>query len=338
MSGSIKRQLFDMLLGMPEFLCVPCKKLLKKRYPPEYLENLELERFARRMARNFDLIWSRAAQNKKCMIIEKGMYGYIYFNVCYINNMISLMIYSLYKGCIPVIRINEDNPQGNKWGWYFVQPHQIMDTDIEGFEEIPCDIPEAWVRPNMKIVFDRKGWQYDLYRMLYQRLIRLNEETNTYVETEIEAIGDPGEMLGAVLRGTDYITLRPAGHPVQPPPEEVANKVSKLFATGAYKAVYVATEEKKLYDLMARAVGSENVRQNKREYYDELFYGNNAEEIGRVHFDRENDNYWKGLEYLSSLTILSRCRSIVAGNCGATMFATLKGEYEDPIIFDLGLY
>jgi hypothetical protein len=144
-------------------------------------------------------------------------------------------------------------------------------------------------------------------------------------------------MMGCLIRGTDYITLKPAGHPVQPKPEEIVNKVSDLFESGKYTAVYVATEEKKLYDMVGNAIGVENIRENKRQYYD-VFYDRNIDVIGKVRFDRDNDNYWKSLEYLSSLAILSKCKTLVAGNCGGTVFAVLMGDYCDPMIFNYGVY
>lgn len=145
-------------------------------------------------------------------------------------------------------------------------------------------------------------------------------------------------MLGVLLRGTDYIKLRPAGHPVQPKPEEIAEKTRQLFNSGEYSAVYVATEEKKLYDLLGNTVGVENVRENKRQYYDDIFNDQKLELIGKVHFDRDNDNYWKGLEYLSSLLILSKCHTLVGGNCGGTLFAVMMGDYHKPTIFNYGVY
>lgn len=61
--------------------------------------------------------------------------------------------------------------------------------------------------------------------------------------------------------------------------------------------------------------------------------------IGQVIFERENDNYFKGLEYISSITILSKCNSLVAGGCGGTDFAVhYSNGYEICYVFDLGVY
>lgn len=336
--GVLNQGCMHALIVAPDFIWNMAERLLIKRLPADYLQQLQMERFGKYLLKHFDKVWQRAVQNKKCMIIEKGAFGYTYFNIAYINNVISLVIYALYKGCIPVIKINDKEPDYNKWTWYFEQPYDIMKTDITGFSEIPCDVRDILLKPEMQMIHNRKNWKYKLFQMLFQRLICLNKETQLYVENEIVTIGDPTQMLGVLLRGTDYVKLRPLGHPVQPEPEEVVQKVKERFSTGMYSAVYVATEEKKLYDMVKSAVGEQNIRENRRQYYDELYYGTNQKLIGKVRFDRENDNYWKGLEYLSSLMILSRCPTLIAGNCGGTLFAVLMADYHKPTIFDYGIY
>lgn len=338
MLENFKKRCISLLYTMPDFAWNVAERVLKKRLPADYFETLRLERFGKYLLKHFDQVWQQAAQNKKCMVIEKGQWLSTYFNIAVANNMMALSIYALYHGCIPVIRLNEDKDGCFKWDWYFRHFHDVMGTDITDFEEIPCDVTHTEFVPNLYLVNEPKGWRFRLFQMLFRRLIQLNEEMRIYVENEIATIGDPAQMLGVVLRGTDYVKLKPAGHPIQPEPEEIASKTLEVFKSGKFSAVYVATEEKKLYNLIGNAVGDDNVRENKRQYYDELFYGQNTELIGKVHFDRKDDNYWKGVEYLSSLMILSRCRSIVAGGCGATLFAMLLGDYLQPTIFDRGVY
>ena len=65
----------------------------------------------------------------------------------------------------------------------------------------------------------------------------------------------------------------------------------------------------------------------------------NVKRIGDVRFERDNDNYIRGLRYLSSLVILSRCDALLAGNCGGTLFSLFYNnrKYERFKIYDLGL-
>lgn len=338
MLNTIRQRFLESLVCLPDSLYHCAETVLKKSLTPQRLEMLRMERYALRLTDNFTQAWDEVLKNRKCMIITQGDYGYSYLNVAYLNNVMTLIFYALYHGCVPVIRINQDRQDYNKWDWYFLQPYVVMDTDITGFEEVPCDILNHDLRPDMQMIHTPENWKCKLFAMLFRRFIRLNPETKQYVEDEICNIGNPAKMLGVLMRGTDYIKLRPKGHPVQPEPEEIIARVADRFARGDLSAVYVATEEKRLYDMVGDAVGRENVRENKRQYYDELYYKSDEVLIGKVHFDRDNDNYWKGIEYLSSLIILSRCKTLVASNCGGTLFAALMGDYEAPEIFNYGVY
>ena len=104
-------------------------------------------------------------------------------------------------------------------------------------------------------------------------------------------------------------------------------------------AIYLATEDGKI-DKAFRERFPGKIRINQRRYYDELFDENGLQLIKDVHFDREDDDYWKGMEYLSSLVILSRCESLIAGNCGGSQMAVFMngGKYRYCKIYNLGLY
>ena len=107
--------------------------------------------------------------------------------------------------------------------------------------------------------------------------------------------------------------------------------------------IYLATEEEKIYKMFDNAF-PEKVITNQRHYYDEFYelrdkYGDKAR-ISWVHSDRNNDNYYKSLEYMSSLFLLSKCNALIAGSCGGSQAALyLNGNsYEYWYLFDLGLY
>lgn len=72
---------------------------------------------------------------------------------------------------------------------------------------------------------------------LYKKIVKLNFQTERYVDDEIKDIGNSQKMLGILMRGTDYVTTKPAGHP-------------------QCSAVYVATDGKKLFLQTADCFGS----------------------------------------------------------------------------------
>lgn len=334
----VRECIIKALVLMPRIFWSVVEKLVSQRVTAETLESIRTRRYARQLMCHYAEEIERLREKRRCMIIDKCDYTYSYFNIAYINNMLAMILYAMYSGYVPVIRINKNSPRFNKWDWYFEQPSTVMGIDITGFEEMKADIPNHVFRPTMSLVNRTESEEFRFWQFLSRKFVKLNRETREYVEKEILNIGNPAGMLGVVLRGTDYVKLKPKGHPVQPEPEEIVSSVVQRFAQGEFSAVYVATEEKRLFDMVGAAVGEENVRENQRQYYDEEYHHSGVDLIGRVHFNRENDNYWKGIEYLSSLMILSKCKSLIAGNCGGTLFAMLMADYQDPYVFDYGVY
>ena len=104
-----------------------------------------------------------------------------------------------------------------------------------------------------------------------------------------------------------------------------------------YERIYLATEDERIYDQFVAAFPG-LILVNKRSYYDKAMAKQNVKAIGLVQFKRENDNYWKGLEYLSSIYIVSKCCALLAGFCGATQLALLlnNDHYERFKVYDLG--
>lgn len=62
--------------------------------------------------------------------------------------------------------------------------------------------------------------------------------------------------------------------------------------------------------------------------------------IGDVKIDRSDDEYLRGLEYLSSICLLSRCDSFIGGACAGTYGAIImkEGKYDLQYVFDKGYY
>ena len=148
------------------------------------------------------------------------------------------------------------------------------------------------------------------------------------------------KVLGVICRGTDYLALKPSGHPVQPEIKDVIAYCKKYMEKNKYDAIYLATEERKTRDLFKKEFPGK-ILENKRRYYDDIYDKDSSiSYIKDVHFERENDNYWSGLEYLSSIILLSRCDALVGGNCGGTLGAIFFNDekYEFTHVFDLGLY
>ena len=273
-------------------------------------------------------------KQKQILELKISKYDYNFFHVAFLNEVMSFCLMAVTNGYIPRIKILTKNGD-NLWEWYFEQPFKTIDEE-------KCSI-NAFQRPNI-FLYPEWSYSYDktyvnLFGYLYKEFVKLNFKTEQYINQEKKEILQHGRMLGVLCRGTDYLSLAPKGHPVQPSEEEIVETVRKVMNNG-YDSIYLATEDSRYKKLLERNFKKELIYTNKSNYYDKTFYENKCQLIGDVHFDRENDDYLKGLEYLSSLKILSECSGFVGGNCGGTQAAIFfnGGRYKDCVVFDHGLY
>ena len=269
--------------------------------------------------------------------IENGLYDYEYFNICFLNEMISKSLDAVLEGKLP--RVELKNSEGvNIWELFFKQPFsEIKEDGLKVFAKADVDsgILARWDSLYSKDEVRALGKLYNSYAVF-------NDETKKYIDKEIEEILKPkqekGKIVAVLLRGTDYIKLKPKGHPIQPEIKDVMDEVDELLEKD-YSFVYLATEDGRI-DKIFREHYKDKLIINKRQYYDECYKDNNLLFIKDVHFERENDDYLKGLEYLSSLAIVSKCDAFVGGNSGGTEAAVIfnGGKFEYCHIFNLGLY
>lgn len=224
-----------------------------------------------------------------------------------------------------------------------IGPHFLDNHLSGGGQELNMnDIESVNVTNGVYRISSRSIYNRDeikLWGTLYNLLFVLNEKTEEYVQSEINNCIGSQSVLGVLVRGTDYTGTKPKGHPIQPDIEDVIREVRKEFGNGNYDAIYLATEEEQIYHKFNTEFPGMIIT-NRRVYYDSIYYANGLKLIGKVHFNREYDDYYKGIEYLSSIWILSKCKSLIAGHCGGSRAAVFlnNGLYEYLHIFDLGLY
>lgn len=265
----------------------------------------------------------------KYCFIQKGDFEYGFFNMCFLNNMVGNIVWALSKGYIPYIT-------NTLWEDFFLQPIKDRISLPDKSESIQCPAHGEF-SPNFRTIYNNE--ELKVWSWVYQKYVKLNEKTAEYVEREYETLLKGKKVLGVICRGTDYTSTKPKYHPIQPEIDYVLEIADKKLKKYNLDYIYLATEEKKIVEQFEERFPG-RVIVNKREYYDEKYYNENKKLIWEVHFDRINDNYYKGLEYLSSLLLLSRCSVLIGGNCGGALGALLFNglSYQNYEIFDLGLY
>ncbi len=250
--------------------------------------------------------------------------------------------YAVSRGFIPVIDMQsfdnmflEQNEVSkiNAWEFYFKQPFVKL-SDLKNKKTVyssPRIVPPS---PDMQSVLNQKeGLKW---KVLYKNFIHFNDETNQYIQQEYLNLINGKKVLGVLYRGTDYKKLKPKNHPIPPEITIFIDKMKELIGEwGEFDKIYVATEEKKSMDKIKEAFPGK-VIENKRVYYDDF----ENDFLAEAHFNRERDKYWKGLEYLSSMYLLSQCNSFIGVLCGGTYAVNFMKEddFEHKYFFYDGLY
>lgn len=280
---------------------------------------------------------------KGILMIRYGYYPYECFSVCFLHDMLAQIWEALRGGYIPRVELKDRKKGWINWADYFEQP--FFEFDREKLDHLPIyetkqRIATPW---GEGYGFFRQEEWFSLLCGLYQNWAVLNEKTADYVRREYVKLLDGKRVLGVLCRGTDFSEGKPKGHPVQPDIGELIREAREMKKKLSCDYLYVASEEKRLVDQMKEAF-PEKVLENRRSYCDEEYYrmtaGGNDVKIAEVLYQGEETYYQRGLEYISSVMLLSKCKGLVAGDCGGSEFALYMNnrQYEAYHIFSLGTY
>lgn len=280
-----------------------------------------------------DLGWSlKPYRRNKAMLIDKGDWELSFFNADFLNDITSLMLYALARGYVPYIKLKDREPGYIDYDTFFQQPYMATNEAVV----VKCNKTFGYYDYGYYVAFNSK--ELRRWCFIYDKLVKLNSATQQYIDAEYNSLIHPSfNVLGVVCRGTDFLTDPNPVLPVQPRVEDILEEAVALLRTEKYSHIYLATECESVYKLFQERFPNQLIV-NKRTYYDDVMKRHNIGRITNVHFERDNDNYYKSLEYLSSLVILSRCKALIGGCCGATMTALFFNNlsYEYTHIYNLG--
>jgi hypothetical protein len=145
------------------------------------------------------------------------------------------------------------------------------------------------------------------------------------------------KVLGILCRGTDYLLKKPKHHPIQPEPEEVIKKAEEVIKEQKCDKIYLATEDQYIYNLFKIYFGDLLLQNNQRKF--ERSDLDNVQYLAQIGFDREQDKYLTGLEYLSSIYLLSKCSCFIGGRTSGTIGVHLLSDgFEYDYTWNLGSY
>ena len=254
----------------------------------------------------------------------------------YLNNL-PLIYDALEKGFIPCVdfknyktQYNIDSPVNgtfNAWDYYFEQPSNYELEEIYRSKNVILSGWKFYSLPqkNMAPVND------SIMREMIKR-VPIKKYIYDIAENKIKSDGID-KMIGILVRGTDYIKLRPIGHPIPPTPENAASKLDEFIAKYGQHKIFLATEDENIYNFFVKRYG-------------DLIYtsdNNLVKYAGTDYLYNEinsSNKYKFGLDYLVKMICLSRCKFLIASRTAGTNFARLlnNNSYIDEYIFNLGNY
>lgn len=210
----------------------------------------------------------------------------------------------------------------NAWEYYFEQPCRYSLDDVYKSKNVRLsgwvirdESPAPEITPNMMEIAPVKKYIYDM------------------AEEKIQSFGID-DMAGILARGTDYTSLKPAGHPIAPTPEEISAKLDEFLERYGSRKIFLATEDENIYAFF-------------REKYGDMIFTSDNELVrnysgrGYIAGEIEAENKYKfGLDYLVKMICLSRCKYLIAADTAGSRFARLinNGKYIAEYVFRLGTY
>ena len=261
---------------------------------------------------------------------------------------LSRIAYAIEKGWIPVVDWqnqsnqylgNADLHKENAWEYYFEQPcnHNLISimhskNIIQGIGALSVD--------NLIIDYhiETNDEYFSYIKNIFKQHVRFNESTQTYIQNEYKTIlKGKDKILGVLCRGTDYTLKKPVGHPVQPEPEKVIKKAKEVMVAKQLDYIYLATEDQNIYELFLEEFGEKLLTNSQDRFTKQEM--EKVQYLYQIKHDREKDKYLLGLEYLSSLYLLSKCHSFIAGRTrGATGVLLMTDGFDYQYIWNLGIY
>lgn len=252
---------------------------------------------------------------------------------------------SLDQGYIPVIdTIGADNILTglsreyavNAWELYFGQPFiplsqvDAEDREVKILEGIPGFMPsydmDCLMNPGLMA----------FWRGIMKKYMPMSEELYNSVGDCLDRLpfGNGEKVLGVLCRGTDYTNIRPFNHPVQPPLKEVLEKAEEFMQYYECDYCYLATEDQEILQAF------QNKFKDRLLTTQEIYYRSDLEDtINDANSRRNIDLHQKNMEYLTALSVLSKCRYFIGGRTSGTVVSLLLSEgFAAEYIWDCGRY
>lgn len=276
--------------------------------------------------------------NELCTTIANLLYHYyrVLQSIAYAqnNNWIPVIDWENY-GRMPHMEEYPVNGTANGWEYFWKQPSDytleevfqsqnviLSSRNSNSYQYIP---PVAIYSP-----FAKYANRLASLCPQYDRCIKFNEKTETYIQSWLSELFSEGErILGVSVRGVAYGVKRIPGHPVQPTSLELIKEIKEKTDEWEIDKVYFTCEAEWLVNEMKEAFGEQLIILPRQRYEKAPTAEDNP-------LYEEGRRYQTNLDYLTEMYLLSKCTCLIAGMSSGVRNAVIwnAGEYEHVKIFE----
>ena len=248
----------------------------------------------------------------------------------------------------------------NAWEQYFLQPFSEIEEDLENLKNAELklkikknyyivkkrnsdlkiikrmDFPTMFARPDDSMEFLTNEEEINYWRKFVRTYVKINQNTLDYVNHLKKQINFCSEdkILGLLMRGTDYVNKKPYNHPIPPTPEEALKKVYMIMKEYNCNKVYLATEDEGVFKFFIENLGETLLFVPQKRYI------NTGSICLNDIYERDNtDLHQLGLDYISTILLLSECDCLAATRTsGAVSALLLSPGYRYTYFWNKGRY
>lgn len=251
-------------------------------------------------------------------------------------------VYAENNGWIPIVDMQnypnmylskEHLYKENAWEYFFKQVSDYSLDEVYSSKNVVL----GDVRNGRKLISWSQG--DNVYKSsLWNRVIKINESVSRNLETDYKRLFEKTKktkVLGVLLRGTDYVSLQPDKHPIQPSAAEMIKMVTEKQKDWNFEYIYLSTEDEEILQVFQKTFGTRLL------YTNQIRYKNTGKKfLASIKTDREDDEIKRGEEYLITIMLLSRCDYLISSICGGSnVVKMINGEkYIKQITINKGLY
>ena len=256
----------------------------------------------------------------------------------YFKQYISCIIKNIIMGYIPIIDLVSTNnifnsfkansSNINPWEYFFEQPLGYTLQNVlkksKNIKIFVCSIDQSMPIPHYNGFFNYY-YKIDFWHYIANKYIPINKiiikETN-FIRQKL--FKDNNNILGVLARGTDFIILKPKGHPIAPDYKIIIKDIKKMDDKNKYDYIFLTTEDDNIRAKIVKEFGQKikcliykkAIKYNYSKKDDNNYLAFNENIKGNLEFMKI---------YLINIIILSNCLDIIAartnGSIGAFIFS-----------------